>query len=115
MVLQVLEEFIQKEGQRTGMSSKYTNFFVELEKIPVGQVVSCEPVLDTTRTIAHNKTNISSCAGKWIAKNEKKVKFQFLTGTVNKPKMGEDGKTPVMDGEKPVMVAVETLAVKRTA
>lgn len=115
MSLQILEEFIQKDGQRTGMSSKYTNFFVELEKIPIGQVVSAAEVLDPARTIAHNKTNISSCAGKWAAKNEKKCKFQFLIGTVKRPKMGEDGKTPVMDGEVPVMEAVETLAVKRIA
>ena len=119
MNLQVLEEFIQKDGQRTSVSSKYTPFFVELEKTEIGKVVSCEPIMDKTRTVAHNKTNISSCAGKWAAKNEVKAKFAFLIGTVKRPKMQEvEGKpVPVMEEvegkQVPVMEDVEVLAAKR--
>ncbi len=114
-MLQVLEEFIQKDGQRASVSSKYTPFFVELQKMEVGKVVSCEGIMDAKRTAAHNKTNISSCCGKWAAKNEVKEKFAFLLGTVKRPKMQEvEGKqVPVMDGEKPVMEDVEVLAAKR--
>lgn len=68
-------EFAQKTSK--GGSSKYTNFFAEVAKSEPNQWFDCAEIMDKGRTIAHNKTNISSCAGKLAAKENYDFKFAF--------------------------------------
>lgn len=72
-----LADFEFAQPVRTGGNSKYNTLFAEIAKDEPNKWFDCEEVLDKGRTMPHNKTNISSCAGKWCAREGKKFKFVF--------------------------------------
>ena len=72
-----LADFEFATTPRSGGNSKYNTMFAEVEKGEAGKWYDCEDVLDKGRTMPHNKTNISSCAGKWCAREGKEFKFVF--------------------------------------
>jgi hypothetical protein len=78
LILDRLEGFTvkSKSNGSGGKSSKYENLF--RAAMGTAGYHDCEGILDPSRTVAHNKINISSCAGKFLARKELKGSFEFV-------------------------------------
>lgn len=71
------DQVISHDGKK---KSGYSELYDAYEAVEVGGSVEIDAKkgFDAKRTMKHNITNISSCIGKWLARNEWKSRFAFF-------------------------------------